>query len=87
MIPEELRDNLRQRPFEPFRLVMSDGEGYDIRHPDLLWVGQRMAYVGLTGQPGQTFFERSVKVNLLHIVRTEPLDTPPAPPTNGPPST
>ena len=85
MTPEELRDDLRQQPFEPFRLVMSDGEGYDIRHPDLLWVGQRTAYVGLTGQPGQTFFERAVKVDLLHVIRTVPLDTAPSPPNNGAP--
>jgi hypothetical protein len=86
MTPEELRDSLRQQPFEPFRLVMSDGEGYDIRHPDLLWVGQRTAYVGLTGQPGQTFFERAVKVDLLHIIRAVPLDATAAPPSNGPPN-
>ena len=84
MTPEELRDSLRQKPFEPFRLVMTDGEGYDIRHPDLLWVGQRTAYVGLTGQPGQTFFERTVKIDLLHVIHTVPLDTTAAPaPSNG----
>lgn len=86
MTPEDLRDELRQQPFEPFRLVMSDGEGYDIRHPDLLWVGKRTVYVGLTGEPSQTLFERAVKVDLLHIVRIVPLDTTASPPTNGPPS-
>ena len=35
MAPEELRDVLRHQPFEPFRLVMTDGEAYEIRHPDL----------------------------------------------------
>jgi hypothetical protein len=85
MAPEELRESLRQQPFEPFRLVMTDGEGYDIRHPDLLWVGRRSAYVGLTGQPGQTLFERAVKVDLLHIIRAVPLDTSAAPPGNGSP--
>jgi hypothetical protein len=71
---EELRDTLKQQPFEPFRLVMTDGGRFEIRHPDLLWIGRRTAYVGLVGQPGQTFFERSVKVNLAHIVRVEPID-------------
>jgi hypothetical protein len=84
MTPEELRDTLRQQPFEPFRLVMTDCEGYDIRHPDLLWVGRRTAYVGLTGQPGQTLFERAVKVDLLHVIRTVPIDPAAAPPSNGP---
>jgi hypothetical protein len=84
MAPEELRDSLRQQPFEPFRLVMTDGTGYEIRHPDLLWVGKRSAMVGLTGQPGQTFYERSVKVDLLHVMRVEPLGAAPGPPQNGP---
>lgn len=85
MSPEELRDNLKRQPFEPFRIVMTDGVSFDIRHPDLLWVGQRTAYVGLTGHAGQEFFERSVKVDLLHVIRIEPLDAVPATPRNGPP--
>jgi len=74
MVPEELRETLRTQPFEPFRLVMTDDTAYDIRHPDLLWVGRRTAMVGLTGDPGQTFYERSVKLDLLHIIRLEPLE-------------
>lgn len=55
MSPQELRDTLQKRPFEPFRLAMTDGIGHDIQHPDLLMVGQRSAIVGLTGDPAQTF--------------------------------
>lgn len=78
MNPQELRDTLRQQPFEPFRLVTTDGGGYDIRHPDLLWVGRSTAMVGLTGEAGQTFYERAVKIALLHIVRLEPLGISPS---------
>jgi hypothetical protein len=81
MSAEELRDTLKDQPFKPFRIVVTDGQGYDIRHPDLLWVGARVVYVGLTGDPGKTFFERSVKVDLLHISRIEPLESG----HNGPP--
>jgi hypothetical protein len=77
MAPEDLRDLLRKQPFEPFRLVMTDGVGLDVRHPDLLWVGRRIAMVGLTGEPGQTFFERAVQVDLLHVIRIEPLQSAP----------
>jgi hypothetical protein len=84
MSPDELRETLRQQPFEPFRIVLTDGGTYDIRHPDLLWVGRRAAYVGLTGQPGQTLFERSVKVDLLHVTQIIPLDSTASPPRNGP---
>jgi hypothetical protein len=83
MSSEELRDALKQQPFEPFRLVMTDGQGYDIRHPDLLLVGRRSATVGLTGDPGQTFYERTVKVDLLHVIRLEPLEALRNPPSNG----
>ena len=84
MAPEELRSAVKQQPFEPFRIVLTDGEAYEVRHPDLLWVGQRTAYVGLTGQPGQTYFERSVRVDLLHISRIEPISAAHPPTGNGP---
>ena len=86
MAPNELRESLQEQPFQPFRIVLTDGVGYDVRHPDLLWVGQRSAYVGLTGQPGQTFFDRAVKVDLLHVIRIEPLESPSSPTKNGVPS-
>jgi hypothetical protein len=73
MAPEEIRDTLRHQPFEPFRLVMTDGGSYEIHHPDLLWVGQRSASVGLVGDAGKEFFERSATVDLLHVVRLEPI--------------
>jgi len=82
MAPEEVREVLRQQPFEPFRLVMSDGGGYDIRHPDLLMIGQWTAMVGLTGEPGKTLYERAVKVDLSHVIRLEPLASASAPPKN-----
>jgi hypothetical protein len=84
MSPQELRDTLQKRPFEPFRLVMTDGIGFDVQHPDLLMVGQRSAIVGLTGDPAQTFYERSVKVDLLHVIRLEPLQTVPPSSKDGP---
>jgi hypothetical protein len=83
MVPEELRDALRRQPFQPFRLVMTDEMGYDIRHPDLLWVGLRTVQVGLTGQTGQTFYERSVYMDLAHVIRLEPLEATAAAPKNG----
>lgn len=84
MAPEELRDILRQSPFAPFRLILTDGVGFEIRHPDLLWIGQRSAMVGLTGQPGQTFYERAIRIDLLHVIRVEPLEATQSAPHNGP---
>jgi hypothetical protein len=78
MEPEQLSEVLHQKPFEPFRMVMTDGKGFEIRHPDLLMVGRRTVIVGLTGDPAHTYFERTVKVDLLHIIRLEPLGAAPS---------
>lgn len=83
MAPEELRGIVRQQPFEPFRIVMVDGAGFDIRHPDLLWIGRQSAMIGLTGDAGQTFYERAVRVDLWHVIRVEPLNAATKPPQNG----
>jgi hypothetical protein len=80
MPPEELRSALRTNPFQPFRLVMTDGTAYEIRHPDLLWVGARVAMVGFpTGD--STLFDRHITVALLHVQRIEPIGS--TQPTSG----
>jgi hypothetical protein len=33
--PDEIFSRLHQRPFTPFRLVTSSGEGFEILHPDV----------------------------------------------------
>lgn len=83
MSTQELRDLLKGQRFEPFCIFMTDGAGFEIRHPDLLWVGLRSAMVGLTGQQGQTFFERAVQVDLRHVIRTEPVEKTPSAGGNG----
>jgi hypothetical protein len=85
MSAEDLREVLRRQPFEPFRLIMTDGAGFEIPHPDLLWVGRRSAMIGLTGQPGQTFYERAVQVDLRQVIRLEPLEPAHHGPPNGEP--
>jgi len=81
MTEEELRAAARHQPFEPFRLTISTGATYDIRHPDLIMVGRRSVTVGITNEPGGIAYDRTVKVDLLHVVAIEEL--PVSPPSNG----
>jgi hypothetical protein len=74
MSPRDLKDTLRRLPFQPFRIVVTDGASYEIRHPDFLLVGKRTAYVGTASQQGTDIPERVIQVDMLHIIRTEPLD-------------
>jgi len=74
--PEELAGALRTRPFVPFRITLAEGSIYDIRHPDLCMAGRRSAIIGIAApNDPDRLFERSVTVDLLHIVKLEPIET------------
>ncbi len=74
MNAEDLRDILRTRPFIPFRLYLTDGSSYDVRHPEMLIVFRRIAVLAL-GEPAEGVYERPVTISLVHIVRVEPVET------------
>jgi hypothetical protein len=78
---EGLERRLRTRPFRPFRIYLTDGAAYDVRHPEMCLLGRRTAVIGLAADPASTVFDRAVDVDLFHIVRVEPADLPS--PSNG----
>ena len=47
MPPEDLIAALEKRPFEPFRVHLTDGMTYEVRHPDLMMVGCRSVVIGI----------------------------------------
>ena len=76
MAPEELASAVRHRPFVPFRLTLTEGSTYEVRHPELCMPGRRSAVLGLTApDASDLLFDRSVTIDLLHIVKLEPLDS------------
>jgi hypothetical protein len=83
MRPADLQEAVRQKPFEPFRLVTSDGSTLDIRHPELCMVGTRVTTVGIPAIEAPTLAERTVKIDNLHITKIEPLSTPTSTQQNG----
>lgn len=75
MRPEDILELLRAQPFEPFRLYVSDGVSYDIRHPDMAIVQRSKVVVGVPGPAGPDGpMERAVNVALVHITRTEAIN-------------
>lgn len=74
MAPQELLDAVRRRPFVPFRLYLTDGASYEIRHPELIMPGHRSVIVGLPSDVDVPLYERAATVDLLHVVRIEPID-------------
>ena len=73
MTREELQETVHRRPFQPFRVVLTTGDAYDIRHPDLIMVGRRSVVIGITNQPESTVYDRSFTVDLLHVVGIQTL--------------
>jgi hypothetical protein len=78
MSHEDLFNHLRERPFRPFRLVLTEGTVYEVRHPELFMLGNRSVVIGLPRHPTETTYERTTMVDLFHIVRLEPLEAPTA---------
>ena len=77
---DELIDAIRKSPFRPFRLRVSDGAAFDIRHPEMLMVTRHSAIVGIlecgeNGNTGDVYpeIERSTTVDLLHVTQIEQL--------------
>jgi hypothetical protein len=60
----------------PFRLVLTEGTGYEVRHPEQIMLARDSVVVGVPGRNGEEdFFETTVLVDLFHIVKLEPITT------------
>jgi len=72
MTADTFRKILRRAPFEPFRVVMSGGESYNVMHPEMALVSAR-ALVLAVPEPGHPEGERLVFCSYLHIAHVETL--------------
>jgi hypothetical protein len=81
---EDVLARLRQQPFRPLRLIVSEGLQYEIFHPDLVMVGQRDLAIGFPSPSNPGVYDRMIRVALVHLVGIEDLPAPT--PANGSPS-
>jgi len=73
MSPETLREQVRKQPFEAFRVYLSDGSWYDIRHPEMIAITRRDVAIAIgLGRDGLP--DRLATCDPLHIVRIEPIN-------------
>ena len=74
MTVQDFRELLTQRPFIPFRLVMSSGQSYDVRHPEMAWLTRTSILVGL--DQADDGVPAAFKIcSLLHVTAIEPLNS------------
>ena len=71
----DIQEKLKERPFVPFRVIMSSGQFYDINHPDLVLIGKRHLFAGTASEDNPTMFDRSSLLSILHVAALEALPT------------
>jgi hypothetical protein len=72
MTVQTFRDLLAQRPFKPFRLVMSSGQSYEVRHPEMAMLTRSDILVGV-GETDEGVPAEFRICSLLHVTSIEPL--------------
>lgn len=73
MTVQTFRDLLTARPFQPFRLVMSSGQTYDVRHPEMAMLTHTDLLVGV-GEVDEGVAAEFKICSLLHVTAIEPLE-------------
>jgi len=72
MTVQAFRELLAARPFKPFRLIMSSGETYEVRHPEMAFLTRSDLLVGIDAEDG---VPAEFKIcSLLHISTIEPIE-------------
>jgi hypothetical protein len=72
MTTEAVRKILKRQPFQPFRLVMSSGKSYDVRHPEMAWLLKNDVLVGIDAQDDGLPTEFDI-CPLFHVATIEPI--------------
>ena len=83
MSRDDILRMLQQRPFQPFRIRLSDDIVHEIRHPEMVMATPMSLIIG-TPTPNVPFpaVGDYVIVSLLHVVQLEPLSMPVSPTNN-----
>ena len=74
MRAEDMQEILEARPFKPFRLHLTDGEAFDITHPELVMQTRSKLIVDLPPRQGSRIVEHVEHCALMHVVRVEELE-------------
>ncbi|HEY7155171.1 MAG TPA: hypothetical protein VH575_14510 [Gemmataceae bacterium] len=71
----DLLRTLRAQPFSPFRMHVSEGVVYDIRHPEMVIVMAASAIVAFPDPANEEMASGWEVVDLRHIIRLEPIQS------------
>ncbi|HEY4328386.1 MAG TPA: hypothetical protein VGN88_01520 [Phycisphaerae bacterium] len=69
MTLDTIQERLARKPFEPFRVITSSGDRYDVRHPEMVLRVKNGIYIGLGGKG--VVADKAAFVSLLHVTAVE----------------
>jgi hypothetical protein len=72
MTVQNFRELLTAQPFQPFRIVMSSGKAYEVRHPEMAFLSRTSIYVGVDIADDNVPADYRI-CSLLHVTAIEPL--------------
>jgi len=72
MTIQDFQRLLKARPFQPFRVVTSSGQSYEVRHPEVAFLTRTKLVLGIDPDDEGTA-EDWTMVSLLHAVAIEPV--------------
>ena len=72
MVAKELLDLQRERLFRPLRIFISDGETYEVRHPEMMFVTKTRVVIALPN--GEDVPENTVYCDPVQITRVVPME-------------
>ncbi len=70
---EEIANLLDNQPFIPFRLYLTDGSNYEIRHPEFILLTRYVIGIGILSNGHGRITDSIVRISPLHIVKIETL--------------
>jgi hypothetical protein len=68
---DDLRALVERVPFVPFRLHLSNGQWFDVQHPDFLWIFRNRLELAAPEQPGRGIIDHAEHIALPHVARVE----------------
>ena len=73
MRANEIKEVLRRQPFQPFRIRLSTGQKYEVRHPEFVALTKTSLFVGEPAS-NDDFPDQMIQCDLMHVVAVEPIE-------------
>jgi hypothetical protein len=74
MSTQQVLDYVRDQPFRPFRILMTSGRKYEIRHPEMIRLGRDFVIIFTNVSDSPDLVDRWETVSLLLVESISHLD-------------